>query len=87
MSNRSAAWQSLLGHWLTQSGELRKTGLAENPFLCAAAPGVKSIFVEQRIEKPLAGLKEKLLLMASHAEAAVNHAVRALMRRDDDLAR
>jgi len=32
-------------------------------------------------------LKEKLLLMASHAEAAVNQSVRAMMRRDDDLAR
>jgi phosphate transport system protein len=32
-------------------------------------------------------LKEKLLLMASHAEAAVNQAVRAMLRRDDDLAR
>lgn len=32
-------------------------------------------------------LKEKLLLMASHAEAAVNRSVRALLRRDDDLAR
>lgn len=31
-------------------------------------------------------LKEKLLLMASQAEAAVNRAVRALMRRDHDLA-
>jgi phosphate transport system protein len=35
----------------------------------------------------LASLKEKLLLMASYAEAAVNRAVKALMRRDDDLAR
>lgn len=32
-------------------------------------------------------LKEKLLLMASHAEAAVKQSVRAMMRRDDDLAR
>ncbi|MBN2506358.1 MAG: phosphate signaling complex protein PhoU [Verrucomicrobia bacterium] len=31
-------------------------------------------------------LKEKLLTMASHAEAAVNQSVRALLRRDDDLA-
>ena len=35
----------------------------------------------------LALLKEKLLTMASYAEAAVNRAVRALVRRDDDLAR
>ena len=32
-------------------------------------------------------LKEKLLTMASHAEAAVNRAIKALIRRDDDLAR
>lgn len=31
-------------------------------------------------------LKEKLLLMASQAESAVNRAVKALVRRDDDLA-
>jgi phosphate transport system protein len=37
--------------------------------------------------KAQAGLKEKLLTMASYAEAAVNHAVRALVRRDDQLAR
>jgi len=34
----------------------------------------------------LAPLKEKLLLMAGYAEAAVNRAVKALVRRDDDLA-
>ncbi|MEY2409193.1 MAG: phosphate transport system protein [Verrucomicrobiota bacterium] len=38
-------------------------------------------------DKALAGLKEKLLIMASYAEAAVNRAVKALVRRDDDLAR
>lgn len=32
-------------------------------------------------------MKEKLLTMASYAEAAVNRAVKALVRRDDDLAR
>jgi len=40
-----------------------------------------------QMESGLAGLKEKLLTMASQAEAAVNHAVKALLRRDDDLAR
>jgi phosphate transport system protein len=35
----------------------------------------------------LTTLKEKLLIMASYAEAAVNRAVKALVRRDDDLAR
>jgi phosphate transport system protein len=43
--------------------------------------------VPQKIESELAALKERLLMMASHAEAAVNRAVKALMRRDDDLAR
>ena len=38
-------------------------------------------------EPQLLDLKEKLLRMASHAEAAVNHSVKALLRRDDDLAR
>lgn len=38
-------------------------------------------------EKALSGLKEKLLTMASYAEAAVNRAVKALVRRDDNLAR
>jgi phosphate transport system protein len=32
-------------------------------------------------------LKEKLLTMASYAEAAVNRSLKALMRRDDELAR
>jgi len=38
-------------------------------------------------ETELSALKEKLLVMAGHAEAAVNRAVKALIRRDDDLAR
>ena len=38
-------------------------------------------------DKALAGLKEKLLTMASYAEAAVNREVKALVRRDDNLAR
>jgi phosphate transport system protein len=43
--------------------------------------------VARQLETDLAELQEKLLIMASHAEAAVNHAVKALIRRDDDLAR
>jgi phosphate transport system protein len=39
------------------------------------------------METELDALKEKLLTMASYAEAAVNRAVKALIRRDDDLAR
>ncbi len=38
-------------------------------------------------EIELAALKERLLLMASRAEAAVNNAIKALVERDDDLAR
>lgn len=38
-------------------------------------------------ESDFEGLKQKLLMMAGYAEAAVNRAVRALVRRDDDLAR
>jgi phosphate transport system protein len=38
-------------------------------------------------ENELAGLKEKLLTMASHAEGAVAKAMRALVERDDELAR
>jgi phosphate transport system protein len=40
-----------------------------------------------KFETELPALKEKLLVMASHAETAVNRAVKALIRRDDDLAR
>lgn len=38
-------------------------------------------------ESEIAALKEKLLLMASRAEASVNNAIKALVERDDDLAR
>lgn len=38
-------------------------------------------------ENELAGLKEKLLTMASHAESAVTKAIKALVERDDELAR
>jgi phosphate transport system protein len=44
-------------------------------------------FVPAEFTMELAALKEKLLLMASQAEAAVNAAVKSLIRRDDDLAR
>jgi phosphate transport system protein len=39
------------------------------------------------LENQLTELKEKLLTMASHAEGAVNKAVKALVERDDELAR
>jgi phosphate transport system protein len=38
-------------------------------------------------EAELSELKEKLLIMGSHAEAAVSNAIKALINRDDDLAR
>jgi phosphate transport system protein len=38
-------------------------------------------------ENELAGLKEKLLILASHAESAVSKAIKALVERDDELAR
>src|SRR5271165_168145 len=38
-------------------------------------------------EHELIGLKEKLLTMASHSESAVNKAIKALVERDDELAR
>ena len=56
------------------------------PGLTALAP-VRLRIVDKQFEQQLAGLKEKLLTMASHAEAAVNRSVKALVRRDDDLAR
>lgn len=39
------------------------------------------------LELRIHDLKERLLLMASYAEAAVNKALKALVKRDDDLAR
>jgi len=48
------------------------------PTLTVPVPGETSV--------QLALLKEKLLMMASYAEAAVNRSVKALARRDDDLA-
>jgi phosphate transport system protein len=38
-------------------------------------------------DSEIAALQEKLLLMASRAEAAVNKAIRSLVEREDDLAR
>ena len=42
--------------------------------------------MEHHFDTELGALKEKLLTMASHAETAVNEALRALMERDYDLA-
>ena len=38
-------------------------------------------------EAEIQSLKDRLLIMASRAEEAVNHAIQALVQRDDDLAR
>ena len=38
-------------------------------------------------EQEMAGLKQRLLTMASHAEGGVNQAIKSLMERDDELAR
>src|SRR5881396_2034658 len=54
-------------------------------WLCYSQLKLNAVPAESATE--LALLKEKLLTMASYAEAAVNRAVRALVRRDDDLAR
>ena len=42
--------------------------------------------METHFEMELDGLKQKLLLMASHAETAVNQAVQALVQRNSELA-
>jgi phosphate transport system protein len=42
--------------------------------------------MEHHFEMELDGLKQKLLMMASHAETAVNQAVQALVQRDYNLA-
>lgn len=54
-------------------------------WFCYLQPTLNAVPSESATE--LAALKEKLLVMASYAEAAVNRAVKALIRRDDDLAR
>jgi phosphate transport system protein len=52
---------------------------------CSPQTGFDVVSVE--FETDLAALKEKLLVMGGYAEAAVNRSVKALIRRDDDLAR
>jgi len=66
-----------------------KRGLEKRAFPLPVASALLAprLIVPATSEKVLAGLKDKLLTMASYAEAAVNRAVKALMRRDDDLAR
>lgn len=54
-------------------------------WLCSPQSELKAVPADFATQ--LASLKEKLLIMASYAEAAVNRAVKAMIRRDDDLAR
>lgn len=61
-------------------------GRSPEPALLKAC-GSKVTVVPAMIASEIAVLKEKLLTMAGYAEAAVNRAVKALVRRDDDLAR
>jgi phosphate uptake regulator len=42
--------------------------------------------MDNHFEMGLEALRQKLLLMASHAEAAVNDSVRSLMQHNRDLA-
>jgi phosphate transport system protein len=59
-----------------------------NPALVASLPPrVPATNSMPALEQELGTLKQQLLLMGSHAESAVNRAIRALLRRDDDLAR
>ena len=50
-----------------------------------ALPKINAVPAESATE--LAALKEKLLTMAGYAESAITRSVKALIRRDDDLAR
>ena len=43
--------------------------------------------MQRHFDQELRQLKEKLLAMAGHAQDAVTNAVKALVERDDDLAR
>jgi len=55
--------------------------------LGVASPAVLAkAFCVQVFDDELAGLKEKLLTMASHAESGVQRGIEALMKRDYDLA-
>ncbi len=54
--------------------------------LIAPLSVLRKALAVQRYESELAGLKEKLLLMASHAESSVRQVVEALVKRDYELA-
>ncbi len=53
----------------------------------SADPSDPGEIMQRHIDIELSDLKEKLLIMASYAEASVNRAMKALTDRDDDLAR
>ena len=59
----------------------------ESPLVRLARLETKVTAVAAETSSELSILKEKLLTMAGYAETAVNRAVKALIRRDDDMAR
>lgn len=67
-------------------GNERPVGL-ESPSIWLARLEIKVTAVAAETSSELSVLKEKLLTMAGYAETAVNRAVKALIRRDDDMAR
>lgn len=67
-------------------GNERPMGL-ESPLVRLARLETKVTAVAAETSSELSVLKEKLLTMAGYAETAVNRAVKALIRRDDDMAR
>jgi phosphate transport system protein len=54
--------------------------------LAGSAEPYPTFSMQTHFEKELSDVKEKLLLMASHAEAAIQQSVQALIQRDHDLA-
>jgi phosphate transport system protein len=66
---------------------LRTNRAAIGPNYALLAACVFARALNNMLEAELNALKQQLLLMGSHAEAAVNRAMRAILRRDDDLAR
>jgi phosphate transport system protein len=63
-------------------GGMKRWTLRDEPALVSHTPRG----MQRGIETELDALKQRLLVMASHAEGAVNRAVQALVNRDHDLA-
>src|SRR5262249_32960276 len=72
-------------HWVVTI--LGHPGLMSSDGLAQMARLPDDTVMATEFDSGLEAVKERLLVMASHAEAAVNRAVKALIRRDDDLAR